>query len=152
MIDRDRLRAVSVRQPWAWALLYGGKDVENRSRTTSYRGWLLVHASAGRPHPSEAGAVAELLGRPDLIPLLMQTRLGAIVGAIHIAESHYADECIMDLPELAWCSRWAMPDRAHWSIDDRRALDDPVDCTGKLGLWIPDPTTLDTVLDRLHLE
>jgi len=26
-----RPRALSVRQPWAWAILYAGKDIENRS-------------------------------------------------------------------------------------------------------------------------
>jgi hypothetical protein len=26
------LQAISVRQPWAWAIIYAGKDVENRSR------------------------------------------------------------------------------------------------------------------------
>ena len=160
-IDRDALRAVSVRQPWAWSLLFGGKDVENRSRPTGYRGWLLIHASKGRPHPSEAGAVAELLGRPDLVPFLMEVRCGAIVGAIRLADCHHADECAGTLNDretnqiievLGHCSRWAMPGQHHWVADDRRALDDPVDATGSLGLWRPDTLTLDTVLQRLHLE
>lgn len=38
---------LSVRQPWAFALVYGGKDIENRTRRTSYRGRFLIHASAG---------------------------------------------------------------------------------------------------------
>lgn len=37
-------RALSVRQPWAWAILHAGKDVENRSWATGYRGELLIHA------------------------------------------------------------------------------------------------------------
>lgn len=36
--------AISVQQPWAWALFHG-KDVENRPWATKYRGELLIHAS-----------------------------------------------------------------------------------------------------------
>lgn len=36
--------ALSVRQPWAWAIISGGKTIENRSWTTPYRGPLLIHA------------------------------------------------------------------------------------------------------------
>ena len=38
------MRAISVQQPWAWALFHG-KDVENRPWKTRYRGELLIHAS-----------------------------------------------------------------------------------------------------------
>ena len=33
MLDQTALseRAISVRQPWAWAIVHAGKDVENRS-------------------------------------------------------------------------------------------------------------------------
>ena len=38
-------RALSVRQPWAWLIVNGFKDIENRTRPLSYRGPLLIHAS-----------------------------------------------------------------------------------------------------------
>ena len=40
------MKAITVRQPWAWAILHGGKDVENRTRNIagSYRGPLVIHA------------------------------------------------------------------------------------------------------------
>ena len=38
-------RALSIRQPWAWLIVNGHKDVENRSWTTKVRGHFLVHAS-----------------------------------------------------------------------------------------------------------
>jgi hypothetical protein len=37
------MRALTVRQPWAWAIFHG-KPVENRSWATKYRGDLLIHA------------------------------------------------------------------------------------------------------------
>ena len=40
------MKCLSIRQPWASAIIYGGKDIENRTWTTKYRGLLLIHASA----------------------------------------------------------------------------------------------------------
>ena len=39
------MKALSIRQPWAWLIVYGGKDVENRTWKTNYRGPVLIHAS-----------------------------------------------------------------------------------------------------------
>ena len=38
------MKALTVRQPWANAILQG-KDVENRSRYFGHRGLLLIHAA-----------------------------------------------------------------------------------------------------------
>ena len=40
-------KALSVRQPWAWAIIHAGKDVENRTRRTLFRGDFYIHASKG---------------------------------------------------------------------------------------------------------
>ncbi len=37
-------KAISVRQPWAEAIIRGGKNVENRSWMTKYRGLIAIHA------------------------------------------------------------------------------------------------------------
>jgi len=41
------LPAISIHQPWADSVIYGGKDIENRSRRWNYRGLILIHASKG---------------------------------------------------------------------------------------------------------
>jgi hypothetical protein len=28
--QQPTVKALTIRQPWAWAVIYGGKDVENR--------------------------------------------------------------------------------------------------------------------------
>lgn len=38
------MKALSVQQPWAWLLINGPKDVENRTWRTDYTGPLLIHA------------------------------------------------------------------------------------------------------------
>ena len=39
------MKALSIRQPWAWLIVHGHKDIENRTWKTSFRGRFLVHAS-----------------------------------------------------------------------------------------------------------
>lgn len=38
------VKALSIMQPWAWLIVNGHKDVENRSWEAGYRGPLLIHA------------------------------------------------------------------------------------------------------------
>jgi hypothetical protein len=42
------MKCLSVAQPWAWAIIFGGKWIENRNWKTDYRGRLAVHASRNR--------------------------------------------------------------------------------------------------------
>jgi hypothetical protein len=44
----SKLRALTIRQPWAWLIVNGYKDIENRSWQTRHRGALLIHAGASK--------------------------------------------------------------------------------------------------------
>ena len=64
------MKALSIRQPWAWLIVHGSKRVENRSRRTHYRGPVLIHASAGmtiREYHEATNFLADTL--PDELPL-----------------------------------------------------------------------------------
>jgi hypothetical protein len=39
------MRILSIRQPWAYLITRGSKNIENRSWPTKYRGQVLIHAS-----------------------------------------------------------------------------------------------------------
>lgn len=75
------MRALTIRQPWAWLIVHGHKDVENRSWSTRYRGPLLIHAAsalARRDSIEEARFVCNELG--ILLPDLAGLRRGGVVG------------------------------------------------------------------------
>ena len=38
------IHCLSIQQPWAWAIVRGYKDIENRNWRTNYRGRILIHA------------------------------------------------------------------------------------------------------------
>jgi hypothetical protein len=42
MNPMNTIKALSIRQPWAWLIVQGDKDIENRS--TTYRRRVLIHA------------------------------------------------------------------------------------------------------------
>lgn len=76
------LKALSLHQPWAWAVVHGYKDVENRSWSTTHRGPLLIHASK-RLDPEGFQFLWELgLHRvlPDDLPR------GRLVGSVRVVD------------------------------------------------------------------
>lgn len=77
------LPCLSIRQPWAWAILNAGKDVENRSWTTRYRGPLLIHAAKGctKAEYEDAAEFIELVTDGLAAPALGELPRGGIVGA-----------------------------------------------------------------------
>lgn len=83
------MKALTLWQPWASLMALGVKWIETRSWSTSYRGWLAIHAAARRP---EIGlvlgdrVVGTLNGEPVLhgvaTPLVTKALpLGSIVAA-----------------------------------------------------------------------
>lgn len=38
------MKALSIQQPWAWLIVNGHKDIENRNWWTNQRGVILIHA------------------------------------------------------------------------------------------------------------
>lgn len=38
------MKALSIRQPWAWLIVNRFKDIENRGRRTNFRGDFLIHS------------------------------------------------------------------------------------------------------------
>lgn len=117
-------RVLSVRQPWAWAILHAGKTIENRTWPTAYRGPLLIHAG----QREEPAGWAALEAMELELPLHVQT--GGIVGIVDLTD------CVCAHP-----SRWAIPDHWHWVLANPRPLPfQPM--KGKLGIFHADTAGL----------
>lgn len=84
--------ALSIRQPWAWLIIHGGKDIENRDWSTKFRGRVLVHASKGmtREEWSDAWNFAHGSGAsPKAIDAGLtfeNVQRGGIVGSVDIVD------------------------------------------------------------------
>jgi hypothetical protein len=82
------MKALTIRQPWAWLIIHGGKDIENRSWHTKFRGRFLVHAAKGMTRDEYADAYQFALecGITDL-PRFAELERGGIVGSVELVDS-----------------------------------------------------------------
>lgn len=87
------MKALSIRQPWAWLILNAGKDIENRNWQTKLRGRVLIHASKGMTRAEYENA--ECVANSVLIPPFEILERGGIVGSVEIVD------CVTD-SESPW--------------------------------------------------
>jgi hypothetical protein len=135
------MRALTVMQPWAGAIAYGKKNVENR--TWSAPDYIIgqtfaVHAGRSVDWDATAAAwIAAGLTPYDGIATRKawsaSLTLGAVVAVARVTASCLPWECRGE------CSPWAAKGQDHWQLADVRPLPEPVPCRGMLGLWrLPD--------------
>jgi hypothetical protein len=121
------LRLLSVRQPHAWAICSGHKDVENRTWRFPYEMPCTIGIQAGvRPDPDGLDAPADV---PDDLPR------GYAIGVVDVISDHDSSECLQ--PDGSMCSPWAVAGHRHWVLANPRRLDHPIACRGLLRLFPP---------------
>lgn len=148
------IRIMTVRQPWAWAIIHAGKDMENRPRNIAgdYRGPVAIHAGLGFDEDATLGGpamrvacenyLANSLG-DDYLPWFIH---GAIIGVVDLVGVHNSTssgtqhpacwgpgEQIMDRG-IGYCSEWAESGAIHLELANARPLRAPVPFKGALGL------------------
>ena len=132
---------ISVRQPWAQAVIDGHKPIENRSRgfTLRYRGRLWIHASAAI---SDRGAADHrVLGcyTPDEIDAMARM---CVLGHVDAVGAHRAEPGCCDTPwaEASYqrSDGGLVVDPVHLELANPVALDDPIRTPGALGIWRSD--------------
>jgi hypothetical protein len=74
------MKALSIRQPWAWLIVNGHKDIENRTLRSWHRGPLLIHASQTMKKEDYALARQFAAARGVTIPAAGELPRGGIVG------------------------------------------------------------------------
>jgi hypothetical protein len=79
-----KIKALSIRQPWAWLIVNGYKDIENRSWQTRYRGPVLIHT--GRLLGAEEKADCYHVRKKFGIDVPSSFDLGGIVGIATIID------------------------------------------------------------------
>lgn len=83
------MKALSIRQPWAWAILHAGKDIENRPWPTRYRGEFIVHAALTYDTDGH-WAIEREFG--IVLPPMSEMRGGGIVGRVRLVDCVTASE------------------------------------------------------------
>lgn len=83
--------ALSVRQPWAWAIIHAGKDIENRSwhavdKGSMRRGRIAIHAAKGLTQQEYQDAAEFMLGLGVRCPQACDLKRGGIIGAVDVVD------------------------------------------------------------------
>jgi hypothetical protein len=117
------LRALSVRQPWAWLIVNGYKDVENRSRSTHHRGPILIHASKNTSLLDVAAQ--ERIRRRYGVELPNSYELGGIIGVVDLADCRNRTGSV-----------WHHRRSVGWVLKNPRRLKFRR-CNGALGIFPP---------------
>jgi hypothetical protein len=82
------VKALSIRQPWAWLIMHASKDVENRDWPTHVRGTIAVHASGGMTKREYAEVEDFLADRfPSIVlPPAKELDRGGLIGTVDILD------------------------------------------------------------------
>lgn len=134
------MKALTIRQPYAWAIAAGMKPVENRTWNTYHEGPLAIHAAAGVGAKWEFEAavarVADLMGYRDATVLAGCQVRGAVVAVARLADvcsaARYRPWSVRDACD---CGPWAVGEHRHFKLAHVRPLPEPVPVIGSLGLW-----------------
>lgn len=124
------MKALTVKQPWPYAVFHLGKDIENRDWDTRLRGVVAIHTSK-KVNRSEflmsVAAIAHIVGDANKVPMQADLPHGQIVGLVEIVD------CV-DRSD----SPWFFGDYG-FVIRNPILLPEPIACGGALSFWdVPD--------------
>jgi hypothetical protein len=148
------MRVITVKQPWAWAIIHGGKDVENRVKRIAghYRGPVAIHVGLTYASDIDNTELDETMtdwfreNSTQRYPWMSD--FGHIIGVVNLRATHHADYCKEADERGRVCSPWAEEDGWHLELDNARPLTEPITWRGALGAReLPDDTA-QLVLER----
>jgi len=117
------LKAITVKPVWAWAIIYAGKNIENRSWRTHIRGSVAIHASKNLTRSEYEESKKRLPRRwRKKLPAYEDLPRGVIIGAVELVD------CVTESK-----SPWFEGDYG-FVLKNQRPIK-PIPCTGALGFW-----------------
>ena len=120
-------QAISIRQPWAWLIVHGYKDIENRDWLTHKRGVLYIHAGKAMTKSEYEDCEDDTwVVNPNIvIPEPKELLRGGIVGIATITDCVSASE-----------SPWFFG-KYGFVIKDAKPCEF-IPCKGSLGFFTPE--------------
>jgi hypothetical protein len=154
------MKVLSVQSPYSWFIVYGLKDIENRSWKTNYRGRLLIHSCGkDRKEISVDDIPEELLNDYEKYINIDNKDNESLKKIKYLSDCRKLEKIdnfvneydkrndiflkagrIIGSVELVDCiekteSIWGNLDKFNWSLKNPEILESPIRIKGKLGLW-----------------
>lgn len=139
------MKALTIKQPWAWAIVNGPKRVENRT----WKPPLHIIGQRIAIHTGARIEKAELLAYTALgawlEPTVVHLPVGAIVGTAIVAGYVAVNATGGVVAQTSGAQNYSHRKDpwffgpVGWLLTDVRKLDNPLPCKGALSLWdVPD--------------
>ena len=122
------MKAFTVYQPYAYAIVAGLKQYETRPRRTNIRGRVAVHAAKGKPR-------FVTLAVDMALPEHMKLHFGAVIGTVEIVDCLPVEEVIGALTERERALGDYSEGRWAWALKNPVMFDTPVPACGRQGWW-----------------
>jgi len=135
---KEATKAISIKQPWAWLICAGHKDIENRTWPTRQRGVVLIHSP--KTADMEAREVLREMIDLGLIPKIrfpLLYNFSGIVGAAEIVD------CVAEHH-----SPWFFGPFG-FVLKNQTLFTETIDCSGALGFWTPSPQVVAKAKEQL---
>lgn len=133
----QRMKAITLWQPWATLIAIGAKQFETRSWATNYRGPLAIHAAKRKVDPDEwPPAIANALRKADYGWWGERLPYGCIVCVVNLVDVLYTEEAIKSSffgPKERHFGDYT-PGRFAWRLDNVQLVDN-VPARGSQGFW-----------------
>jgi hypothetical protein len=132
--------ALSLRQPWLWAILHAGKRIENRTWATKYRGRIRLHAAKTWDAEGEYWLASHGFTPPSPIEMNNSFQIGAYLGEVTVADCWALDDmnrlCDPDFEDQQ--EPWIFGP-VCWVLKDPIAYREPIPGRGYPGLFYDPP-------------
>lgn len=143
------MKALSIRAPWWWFILHGGKNIENRDWLTRYRGPVLIHAS-------KWWNMREIGDDTDYAKQVSREAGGFKSGAgTTFRKMKAGGGCIVGKAEIVDCvSESASPwfaGKYGFVLANPVALAEPIPCKGALSFFTVPGNVLAQIKERVHV-
>lgn len=132
----DHYHCITVWNPWAAAILLGGKDIENRwyaPPAAAVGKPLLIHA--GKRYSDRAMGRGHHCGGRLIHQLPLTEARGAFLGLVTLHDAVPAQEC-----QEPWCEQ--MPGAYAWRLVEPWVFRQPVPWRGEQRVWNARPDAL----------
>lgn len=134
-------KAISVRAPWWWFILHGGKDIENRDWPTNFRGTVYLHASKWWKQldiEEDLNGIFDSLHGATRYPTMGDLHWMKVVGGGCIVGKVDVVDCISESDSPWFFGKYG------FVLANPVALPEPIPCKGALGFF----TVPDDVLEK----
>jgi hypothetical protein len=129
------MKALSIKQPWTYAILHLGKRIENRT-------WAPPASVIGQTIALHASAKDDQAGYRDVFQIAgvrvgRDVTRGAVVATAKVIgwiDQRGNFSVPSNYPILALDGKWFFGP-IGWILDDIKPLDQPIPAKGALGLW-----------------